>query len=341
MKRKQIVIHMLIFLFCYSLALPAVTYAEQAPSFQIAAHKLADGKVIVKMNGNKMKDLYGYEARFTFDPERVELVETASSLDGFSVSPIIKNNEIIIAHTKIGNVSGEYGDIPIGSLTFKMKNHGTSVVRWESMKVVDHNLSNQTFSIGKSITVAKFFVDLEGHWAKTDIELLASKNIVKGMDEDHYAPDAQVTRAQFVALIARALNLKASSKQSPFTDVAPGSWYEKELKSAYSTGIIRGITETSFAPGKKITREEMAVMIVRARNYASDSALRDLADADSVMTFADSENISEWAKKEIQLAVGLGIMNGRTKIRFVPQDQATRAEAATVIRRLLTSLNLL
>ncbi|GGD56529.1 S-layer homology domain-containing protein [Paenibacillus nasutitermitis] len=340
MNRKMMT-YLLLFLLCYPLALPAATYAEQAPSFLIAAHKLADGKVIVTMSGKNMEDLYGYEARFTFDPDLIELVDATSSLDGFSVSPIIKNNEIIIAHTKIGNVSGDHGDISIGSLTFKIKHHGTSTVRWESMKVVDHHLSNQSFSLGKGITVTKFFLDLEGHWAQADIELLASKNIVKGVDEDHFIPNAKVTRAQFTALIARALNLKAGSNQSPFTDVAPGAWYENEVKSAYSIGIIRGITETSFAPEKNITREEMAVMIVRARNYASDSALRDPGGADSVMTFADSENISEWAKKEIQFAVGLGIVNGRTKTRFVPRDQATRAEAATVIRRLLTSLSLL
>jgi len=340
MNRKMMT-GLLLFLLCYPLAIPAATYAEQAPSFLLTANKPAGGKVVVTMSGKNMNDLYGYEARFTFDPELLELVEATSGLDGFSVSPIIKNNEIIVAHTKVGNVIGDSGDILIGTLTFKTKNYGTSAVKWESIKAVDHNLSHQTFSLGKSISVTKGFLDLEGHWARADIELLAAKNIIKGTDEDHFAPNAKVTRAQFTALLARALNLKASANPNPFTDVASGSWYENEVKSAHAIGIIRGITETSFAPDKNITREEMAVMITRARNYASDAASRDSIGADAALNFSDSANISGWAKEEVQFVVHLGIMNGRTKTRFVPQDQATRAEAATVIKRLMTSLNLL
>jgi len=341
MKRKRIVLHMLIFLLCTPWTQPATTYAEKATSFLITANKTVDGTISVTMSGKNIKDLYGYEARFTFDPDLIELMGVTSSLDGFSVSPIIKKNEIIIAHTKIGNVLGDSGDVPIGSLTFKTKRYGTASVQWESMKVVDHNLSSQTYSVGKSISMIKGFLDLNGHWAKTDVELLALNNIIKGVNEDHFAPEAKVTRAQFAALIARALNLEDSMNQSPFTDVAPDSWYEREINSTYSAGIIEGITKTRFAPEKNITREEMAVMIVRARNYAADPASRDNIGADLATTFVDSESISRWAEEEVQIAVRLGIMNGRSKNRFVPRDQATRAEAAAVIKRLMTSLNLL
>ncbi|WP_158560413.1 S-layer homology domain-containing protein [Paenibacillus contaminans] len=340
MNRKMIPC-LLVCLLCFPWLLLATASAETASSFLLTAAKPVDGKTIVTMSGKNLEDLYGYEARFTFDPDHLELVEAKSNLNGFSVSPIIKKNEIIIAHTKIGNVTGESGDIIIGTLTFKTKNYGTSTVKWESMKVVDRNLSNQTFSLGESISVSKGFLDLDGHWAKADIELLASKNIIKGIDEDLFAPEAKVTRAQFTALIARALDLKVTRNQNPFTDVTPGSWYENEVNSAYSAGIIQGKTETSFAPEENISREEMAVLMVRASDYASESASRDDIDTGSVMTFADSEAISEWAKAEVQIAVRLGIMNGRAEMRFVPLDQATRAEAATVMKRLLTSLRLL
>ncbi|MBP1990823.1 S-layer homology domain-containing protein [Paenibacillus eucommiae] len=344
MKHKMIAF-ILISLLCLPSLLLTTAYAETASSFLLTANKPVGGKIIVTMSGKNIKDLYGYEVRFTFDPDQLELVEAKSSLDGFSVSPIIKKNEIIIAHTKIGNVTGESGDIIIGTLTFKTKKSGTSSLKWESIKAVDHNLSHQTYSVGQSISVSvasvkQGFIDLEGHWAKADIELLASKGIIEGMDEDHFVPEAHVTRAQFAAMISRALKLKVATKQSPFTDVASASWYKDVVNNAYSAGIIQGITGTSFVPERDITREEMAVMIVRATTYASGSSVGENSNV-AVVTFADSEAISIWARDGIQTAVRLGIINGRTEDKFVPHGQATRAEAATVIKRLLSALSLL
>ncbi|MBP1989835.1 S-layer homology domain-containing protein [Paenibacillus eucommiae] len=317
--------------------------AEAAQSFLLTVEQPINDTMIVTMHGKNIKDLYGYEVRISFDPDQLELVEAKSSLDGFSVSPMIKNKEIVLAHTKVGNVTGASGDIRIGTLTFKSKKQGTSTVRWESIKTVDHNLSDQTYSVGNSvslITTKKGFVDLEGHWAKADIELLASKGMIEGMDDDHFVPQAKVTRAQFAALISRALNLKTTTKQNPFTDVTSGSWYELEVNRAYTAGIIQGITESSFAPEKNITREEMAVMIVRASAHISADILGKDSKA-SISAFADSAAISEWAREDIYTSVRLGIINGRAENKFAPQDQATRAEAAVVIKRLLSTLSLL
>ncbi|MBP1988742.1 S-layer homology domain-containing protein [Paenibacillus eucommiae] len=343
---RKIIVYMLISLLCLPGLVLTTSYAETPSSFLLTANKPVEGTIILTLSGKDIKDLYGYEARFTFDPDQLELVEAKSSLDGFSVLPIIKNNEITIAHTKIGNVAGESGDIDIGTLTFKRKKHGTSTVKWESIKAVDRNLSDHTYIIGKSVSVnllKRGFLDLGGHWAKADIELLASKDIIEGMDEDHFVPEAHVTRAQFAAMISRALNtlnlktsLKVSMQQSPFTDVAPGSWYKDVVNNAYSAGIIEGVTATSFAPEREVTREEMAVMMVRASTYAAVPLAGD--SKVTLVAFADSELISEWAREGVQSSVRLGLINGRAGDRFVPRDQATRAEAATVIKRFVDLL---
>lgn len=334
--------YLLISLICLPSLPFTIAYAETASSFLLTANKPVDGRITVTMSGTNIKDLYGYEARFTFNPDQLELAEAKSKLEGFSVSPIIKNNEIIVAHTKIGNVTGENGDILIGTLVFKIKKHGTSSVKWESIKAVNHNLLDQTYSVGKSVSVnsaAKSFLDLEGHWAKADIELLASKGIIEGMDEEHFVPEAPVTRAQFAAMISRALNLNltANTKQSPFSDVAPTSWYKDVVNSSYTAGIIQGITETSFVPQKDITREEMAVMIVRAKLYYEGSTLEKSVPTKS-LKFDDVNTISDWALKHVQLAFSSGIVNGRTDHLFVPQGHATRAEAAVMIKRMMTIL---
>jgi len=340
---RKIMTMILLLLLCLPSQLLTTSYAGTASSFLLTTDKPDGGKVVVTLKGKDIKDLYGYEAKFTFDPAGLELVESKSSLAGFSVSPIIKKNEITIAHTKIGNVTGESGDIVIGTLTFKIKKSGTSTIKWESMMTVDHNLSAQTYPVGKSVSVSsteKGFIDLLGHWAKADIELLASKGIIKGIDQEHFAPENQVTRAEFAALISRALNLKTDTKESPFTDVAPASWYRDVINSAYSAGIIQGLTETKFAPEQNITREEMAVMIVRAKTYASGSST-DGNNKVAEVTFADSADISKWAREGVQTAARSGIIKGKAGLKFDPQGKASRAEAATVIKRLLSDLSLL
>ncbi|MBP1997089.1 S-layer homology domain-containing protein [Paenibacillus eucommiae] len=329
----------LILLLIAALCLPgkfvATAHAETVPIFRLDAGKPAGGKVIMTLSVENVNNVYGYEARLSFDPDKLELLGAKSNLDGFSVSPIIKKNEIIIAHTKIGSVPGDSGNITIGTLTFKLKKHGQATVKWESMKVVTDKLLSTTITVGKSVSTSKSFIDLTGHWAKADIELLASEGIIEGMDDDHFVPDMMVTRAQFAAMLVRALNLKASEVQSPFTDVPSASWYAGVVSSAYSSGIIKGVTDSRFAPEQDITREEMTVMLIRAGRYMSEGTFNDKGSVDSI-PFVDASSISEWAIRDVEIAVREGIINGRTANTFGPQSLATRAEAAVVMKRLLS-----
>jgi len=339
LKRKLAIVSLFMLLTCVPFIKSA--YAEMAPSFQLTADQPVDGKVTITMSGKNIKDLYGYEARFTFHPDELELVEAQSNLDGFSISPVVTNNEILIAHTKIGKKPGESGDVKIGTLSFKIKRDGNFNVKWTSMRTITYDLSDHTYAVNENVSVFsqnKSFVDLEGHWAKKEIELLALKGIVKGINEDHFAPDALVTRAEFAALISRALDLKAAETTTPFTDVASSSWYKDAVNSVYAAGIVLGITDTRFGPNQNITREEIAVMLARAIKLTSGDASEGGTDK---VSFADSDAISGWARADIETAVQLGAMKGRAGEKFVPQGLATRAEAAVVIKRLMSLSGLL
>jgi len=81
-------------------------------------------------------------------------------------------------------------------------------------------------------------------------------------------------------------------------------------------------------------------MMTRASAYVAGAATGQSLEGD-LPVFADMEEASEWARADIRAAVHSGIINGREENRFVPKDKATRAEAAVVIKRLLSSLSLL
>ncbi|QNK58953.1 S-layer homology domain-containing protein [Paenibacillus sp. PAMC21692] len=327
-----------IILLCMPKMFPAAANAKAAPEYLLDANKPVNGQVTLTLSGKSLANLYGYEASFSFEPDKLELVEAKSNLEGFSITPIIKNNEIIIAHTKIGNVPGENGDLVINTLKFKLKKHGDAMVKWETMKTVTDQLKSTTTAVGQSVTVSKTFIDLTGHWAQADIEWLAARGIIEGVDDNHFKPNDKVTRAQFAAMIARALNLKETAARSPFTDVPSDSWYADVVSSIYAAKIIKGKKDGTFAPQQKISREEMTVMLVRAGRFLAEDAFKETDSAGGV-SFADVNDISKWAIKDVELALHSGLIYGTTKATFAAKSQSTRAEAAVVIKRLLTKIN--
>lgn len=290
----------------------------------------------VTLKSENVKDLYAFEAKFNFDSSQLELVKAEAKMKGFSVSPIIKGDEITIAHTKIGKADGEHGDLDIGTLTFRAKSAGKFEVDWTSMKILSRDLVGQDYTPNQSVAYTKIFSDLVGHWAKKDVMEMVAKKVVEGMDSNRFAPNNAITRAQFATLIVRALGLKAGSSSNPFKDVKSGAWYEDAVKQAYAAGIINGTSSSAFAPEKSITREEMSVMLTRAKAYLMGLKAEEIKTS-KIKSFNDEGGISDWAKTPVQFAVSTGLMQGRSASLFAPKQNATRAESAVVIKRLLSN----
>lgn len=107
------------------------------------------------------------------------------------------------------------------------------------------------------------FSDINGHVHRQAIEALAKRGIINGMGDGSFAPDATMTRAQYAAIISRALGL-TESPLSIFSDVPAGSWYQGYIGAAYQSGIITGKSATIFDPEGQITHEHAALMTSRA-----------------------------------------------------------------------------
>jgi len=185
---------------------------------------------------------------------------------------------------------------------------------------------------------SKKFADLDGHWAKADIELMASKLIVKGMTDTSFNPANKITRAEFAALLVRALGLtQDAAAAAKFADVRSSAWYAGYVGAAAKYGIVTGDDNGSFAPGKEITRAEMAVMVSRALGMVQGKA--DVkADATILAKFKDANSMKAWATVPIAELAGLGILNGVAADIFAPDASATRAEAAVILLRAMRTL---
>ena len=202
-----------------------------------------------------------------------------------------------------------------------------------------YDVYSRTNSAYAVISVApKSFADLKNHWAEKDINKLASKLIVNGTGADKFEPKRDVTRAEFAAMIVRALGLEASTQAPTFSDVASSAWYAYEVAAAAEAGIVKGDGTGKFRPNDKITRQELAAMVVRAQALAKvDVNLSDAEVASVLAGFKDAGQIGGWAKAEFAAAVKSGVVKGTAANTAAPTATATRAEAAAMIIRLLNN----
>ena len=196
--------------------------------------------------------------------------------------------------------------------------------------------SNSIYTVAE--VDAKSFEDLAGHWAQAEVEKLASKLIVEGTGADMYEPERNITRAEFATMIVRSLGLVAEGT-SEFSDVASGEWYTGAVATAANSGIVKGYEDGSFHPNAKITRKELAAMVVRAMAFAGKETSLTSAQVDAALASFNDAGSLDWAKEEVAAAVDAGIVKGQSATKVAGEANATRAEAATMVLRFLTKVD--
>ena len=174
--------------------------------------------------------------------------------------------------------------------------------------------------------VAPQFVDVKGHWAADYIGKLVKKGIIKGKSEAEFAPDDNITRAEFVTLLYR-ISGESAELYEGFTDVSRNDWYSDAVSWARAAEITSGVNEKIFAPDENITREQAATFIVR---FAEHIKLG-LEYSQSAEEFADISSISEWAQNAVKLMQSAGIISGKGGNNFAPAESTTRAETAKML----------
>ncbi|NLB53919.1 MAG: hypothetical protein GX808_13420, partial [Syntrophomonadaceae bacterium] len=203
-----------------------------------------------------------------------------------------------------------------------------------------NSLTNSTYSV---IYSPKTFKDVGKHWAEKDINDIASRLVVSGVGDDKFEPDRDITRAEFSAIVVRALGLMSpGSSKDAFIDVMKKTWYYDAVSIAYEYGIISGYENGKFGPDDKITREQAMIMIARAMKITRLKVGLADGEADKLLTsFTDANSAAEYAKANIASCVKAGIVSGRSGKLIAPKDNITRAEAAVIVQRLLQNSNLI
>ena len=172
------------------------------------------------------------------------------------------------------------------------------------------------------------------------------KGITNGVTRTTFEPNATVTREQFLVMLFRAADVRLDwihqvvSDPSDmffsamgFADVAKGAWYTDAVYAAWVMGVTNGVDAAHFGVGQPITREQMATLVERFMEVRFHVALKDAEHP--AAAFTDADQVSDWAKDAAEAMRVSGVMQGDEQQRFCPQSNATRAEAAAVILRLV------
>ena len=190
--------------------------------------------------------------------------------------------------------------------------------------------------VGKHDCLSENFGDLDiNMWYHLDTDYVLSEGLMKGMSEKTFAPNGKLTRAMLVTILYRNEGEPAISKNSSFADVKENTYYANAVSWAQQNGIVKGISETEFAPNEFITREQIAAIMHRYAKFKQVDV--SVGESTNILSYSDFGSISEYAVAPLQWAVGAGLIKGRSETTLNPKDNATRAEIAAILHRFLES----
>jgi uncharacterized repeat protein (TIGR02543 family) len=201
-----------------------------------------------------------------------------------------------------------------------------------------NSLTNSAYSI---VYYPQAFTDVANHWSNTAVNDMGSRMIVSGAADSTFEPDRSITRAEFAAIVVRALGLKPGEGSNSFRDVNERDWYADSVKTASEYDLISGYEDGTFRPQEQITRQEAMTLIARAMKLTGlDSQVPGNA-VQQLSSFADAVQVADWAKEAAVASIHTGLVTGRASNMIAPLQSITRAETATILRRLLQQSDLI
>ena len=182
---------------------------------------------------------------------------------------------------------------------------------------------------------AKPFRDVsEADWFNEFVIFTSSHELFIGVEKDLFAPRTNMSRAMMVTVLWRLEDRPMADSVSTFTDMERNSWYDAAVDWAAENGITLGYSDEEFGPRDDVTREQMATLLYR---YMKDIGFDVSARAD-FSDYEDGAEVSDWADEAMHWAVGSGLIIGRSETELAPRDTASRAEVATMFKRLVTMM---
>ncbi|QZY54921.1 S-layer homology domain-containing protein [Crassaminicella profunda] len=184
------------------------------------------------------------------------------------------------------------------------------------------------------------FKDIENHWAKEGIEALTARDIIKGVSKDEFKPEKAISRADLVTLMVKHFEFKSKStenftsdSETVFDDVDSSKYYAKSIMVAKEIGLVKGCGNNMFKPLEPVSRQDMMVILQKCIEISGEYPNIKPTDK-SYLNFSDSNDISSYALKSVELMINSEIVKERLD-GIYPKENATRAEVAHALYNIM------
>lgn len=286
--------------------------------------KYREANVLYKLNDAKHTE---YEELIDSYNDVIEIIEEDYYQDYLDMKASYKNKVVSevknsITKTPVTNAE-DFRDIYKAAVKKVKKSMNSSSSGGGGSSSSSGGMSVIVPEITNPIKAQSKFNDLTNvDWAKDAIEGLAAKGVVAGYDDNTFKPQKNITREEFIKMVVAAQGVRLNASPCELSDVDQNAWYAPYVNAAYQAGIVKGVSETEFGIGKEITREDMAVIIARLKNYAGTEVQG---------TFADEASIADYAKDAVYSLYNAGKIAGVGNNMFGPKQIVNRAQAAKII----------
>ncbi|WP_311081332.1 immunoglobulin-like domain-containing protein [Paenibacillus polymyxa] len=208
---------------------------------------------------------------------------------------------------------------------------GTFAVATDAKPQTDHtSVQNDQINSSDSQELAQVWPDVQGHWAAKSLQSLADKGWIQGYKDGNIRPERAVSRAEFVAILTRALGTAGDESRSvSFTDMK-GHWAGSAVDFAHRQGWIQGLTAQTFGPDESLTREQAMVILSHAMQNQTS-----IPSPTALQSYKDEQQISAWASAAFQNAVSSGWISGYPDGTLKPKAAISRGEMAELLVRML------
>ncbi|MBR4655976.1 MAG: S-layer homology domain-containing protein [Oscillospiraceae bacterium] len=203
--------------------------------------------------------------------------------------------------------------------------------------VVENGKAYGEISNGATVKVVankKTFKDVkDSDWFASAVDFVSSHELFQGVGDGEFAPKSNMTRAMLVTVLYRLQDEPKTAGKASFNDVPADTWYTEAVAWAAGEGIVLGNGD-GFAPNDNITREQIATILYRYMKYLGV----DVSAKGDLNKFKDGKDVSSWAQDAMLWAEKVGLFQGDDQGNLNPRSNATRAEVATLMQRLVKML---
>ena len=205
-----------------------------------------------------------------------------------------------------------------------------SLNRATSTQVLSFSAADLSNQLAQATTLS----DIQGNWAQSFITALAARGIIQGFPDGTFRADAPVTRAEFAAMIGKAVQKNPVREAISFVDVPPNYWATGAIQSAYQTGFLAGYPNNVFMPSQEISRVQVLVSLTNGLGLSAKAESAGVLDA----SFQDAAQIPDYARTPVAAATENRLVVNYPNVALLnPNQVATRADVAAFIYQALVS----